>query len=140
MEEKSLIILKPDCVRRWLIWKVTQRYEELWFRLVAAKVTSLTQEVLEDHYSHLTDKPFFGDIVEYMTENPVMIQIREWINCIETIRKYNGATDPAEAQPWTIRGDYASHVRENIVHASEDADAAQEEITRFFSSDEIASY
>jgi nucleoside-diphosphate kinase len=114
------------------MWSIIQRYESLWLRMVACSVQNLTEAQLQDHYAHLADKPFFPKIVAYMTSAPVMIQLWEWDNAVATVRKVNGATNPAEAQPWTVRGDFALTIDHNIVHASENLDDARAETERFF--------
>jgi len=133
MAEKTLVILKPDCVSRWLIWEVISRYENMGLQLVSCKMENLSEEILKDHYSHIADKPFFPRVQEYMQSGPVMIQIWEGENAVSNIRKNNWPTNPAEAPAWTVRGDLALWIDANIVHASEDQEQAAAEIVRFFS-------
>ncbi len=133
MAEKTLVILKPDCVKRGLMGEVIRRYENMWLQLVSCKMENLSEAILKDHYSHIADKPFFPKVAEYMQSGPVMIQIWEWENAVAAVRKNNWPTNPAEAPAGTIRWDFALSIDHNIVHASEDTDAASDEITRFFS-------
>jgi nucleoside-diphosphate kinase len=100
MSELSLIILKPDTVSRWITWQITDRFEKKWLKLVATKMKTLNSWLLADHYSHLSDKPFFPEILSYMTSAPVVLQIWEWKNVVELVRKLVGATNPLDANPW----------------------------------------
>lgn len=140
MQEQTLVIIKPDAITRWLSWEIMKRFEKKWLKLVACKMVSLDESVLEEHYKHLKDKPFFPSIVSYMTSSPVMLQVWEWVEVIDVVRLMIWVTNSRQAQPWTIRWDFAMSIGRNIVHASEDKDAAQEEIARFFSEEEISSY
>ncbi len=138
--QKTLIILKPDCVARGLTGEVTSRFEKRGMKLVASKMSMLSEEILKDHYSHLADKPFFPNIVSYMRSAPVMMQIWEGKDVVDIVRLVIGATNPAEALPGTIRGDFSINISSNIVHASENEEEANNEIERFFSADEIFDY
>ncbi len=138
--EQTVVILKPDCVVRWLIWNVIQRYESLGLRLIASSMENLTEDLLKEHYAHLADKPFFPKIVSYMTSAPVMVQLWEWENAVAAVRKANWATNPAEATPWTVRWDYALTIDNNIVHASENLEDARAEKERFFSWISVVQY
>ena len=138
--QQSLIILKPDAVARGLVGEVTSRFEKKGFKLVWAKMTMLSTEVLTEHYGHLADKPFFPSILEYMQAAPVMLQIREGEGGIDIIRQLIWITDPAKAAQWTIRGDYSINISCNIIHASETEEEAKEEIARFFDASDVQSY
>ena len=104
------------------------------------KMIEMSDALIKDHYSHLSDKPFFPEIVNYMTMCPIVAMILEGDDSIETLRTMCGATNPLEAVPGTIRGDLALTIRYNVVHASDGEDAAKEEIARFFNENEILSY
>ncbi len=140
MLEKTLVILKPDAITRGLTWEITERFEKKWLKLVASKMISLDNETLEEHYDHLRDKPFFSSIVDYMTSSPVIVQIWEWAEAVDVVRLMIWVTNPRQAQPGTIRWDYAMSIWRNVVHASEDRETAESEIKRFFSEEEIFSY
>ncbi len=140
MAERSLIILKPDTVQRGLVGQVTARIEQRGFKIVGMKMALLTQAKLDEHYGHLTSKPFYPEIVSYMTMGPVVFLIVEGDNAIGGMRQLCGATDPAAAEMGTIRADYATTIRYNIIHASDSNENAEAEIKRFFETSEICSY
>ncbi len=132
MSNKTLVILKPDCVQRGLTGEVTSRFERKGFKLVASKMEVLSEEVLKEHYAHIADKPFFPGLVSYLTSSPVIMQIREWKEIVPMVRTMIWVTNSAEAAPWTIRGDFSLNIWANIIHASENEKEAGEEIARFF--------
>jgi len=138
--QKSLVLLKPDCIQKWYIGEVLSRFERKWLKVVAMKMIEMSDALIQDHYSHLSDKPFFPEIVNYMTMCPIVALILEGDDSIETLRNMCGATNPLEAAPGTVRGDLALTIRYNVVHASDGEDAAKEEIARFFNEDEIFAY
>ncbi len=140
MKQQTLVLLKPDCVARWLTWEVTNRFEKKWMKLVASKLTTLSTEILNEHYSHLADKPFFPSIVSYMQSAPVQLQIWEGDDVVEVVRLMIWVTNPVEAAPGTIRGDYAISISGNMIHASESEEFAKTEIERFFSPKEVFTY
>ncbi|MHC5247207.1 nucleoside-diphosphate kinase [Enterococcus sp. HY326] len=130
--ESTLVIIKPDGVKRKLIGRVIQRFEEKGLALQKLKYEVLTEEVLKEHYSHLVNKPFFPELVAYMTSGPVVLMILEGENVVKNVRKLVGATDPFEAAVGTLRGDFGLSKTENLVHASDSERAALTEIARFF--------
>ena len=138
--ERSLIILKPDTVHRGLVGEVVARIERRGFKVVAMKMSLLSKEKLDEHYGHLTTKPFYPEIVSYMTMGPVVFLIVEGDNAVGGMRQLCGATDPAVAEMGTIRADYATTIRYNIIHASDSSENAEAEIKRFFDASEICSY
>ncbi|MDD2693863.1 MAG: nucleoside-diphosphate kinase [Candidatus Gracilibacteria bacterium] len=140
MAERSLIILKPDTVHRGLVGQVTTRIEQRGFKVVAMKMALVSREKLDEHYGHLTSKPFYPEIVAYMTMGPVVFMIVEGDNAVGGMRQLCGATDPAQAEMGTIRADYATTIRYNLIHASDSAENAEVEIKRFFADSEICSY
>ena len=138
--ERTLIILKPDCVKRGLCGTVLARFEKEGFAIVAMKMMKLSHSLLEEHYSHLKGKPFFPSLLAFMSSAPVILAILEKENAVEEVRKICGATDPKKAEKGTIRADLALSTQENIIHASDSLETAEKEIKRFFKADEIYPY
>ena len=138
--EKTLIILKPDCVQRGLCGAVLSRFEQRGFSVSAMKMVKLSGSLLEEHYSHLKGKPFFPGLLAFMSSTPVIIAILEGENAVEKVREICGKTNPAEAAPGTIRREMGSSVQENIIHASDSRETAEKEIKRFFKLGEVHSY
>ena len=138
--QKTLIILKPDSVTRGITGEIISRLEKRGLKLVASKMVKLTEDILKEHYSHLVDKPFFPGIVEFMTSAPVILQVWEGKDAVEVVRLMAGVTNSRQAQPGTIRWDFSMSIGNNVIHASENLEAANEEIARFFDEKEIYSY
>ncbi len=138
--ERTLVIFKPDTIMRWISWEIMCRFEKRWLKLVACKMTNLKEATLKEHYSHIADKPFFPNIVKYMTSAPVLCMIWEGKDAIAAVRTMLWVTNPLNANAWTIRWDFSINIEKNVVHASEDEAAAKDEVERFFSKDEIFSY
>lgn len=130
--ERTYIMTKPDAYRRGLIGEIITRIEKKGFSIVDMKMMNLNEAILEEHYAHLKDKPFFGEIVEYMTSAPVVGMIVEGNGVVDSMRKMMGPTDGLEANPGTIRGDFAKNKSENLVHGSDSVENAEIEIKRFF--------
>lgn len=130
--EKTYIMLKPDCIKRSLIGEVIARIERKGYKILDAKMMNLDEAILREHYAHLKDKPFFPEIVSYMTSGPVLGMIVEGENAVLGMRILMGATKFEEATAGTIRGDYATSTGENIVHGSDSVENAEIEIKRFF--------
>lgn len=130
--QKSLVIIKPDGVKRGLIGEIINRYERKGFSLVAAKLVKVDRQVLERHYEEHKGKDFFEELISYMTEGPIMVIILEGKNVVEIIRTINGHKDPKKALPGTIRGDFAYSITRNIVHASDSEETAKREIKIWF--------
>ncbi len=130
--QKTYIMLKPDAVKRGLMGRIIGRIEDKGFKIVNAKMFTLTVAQLEEHYAHLKDKPFFKDIVEYMTSGPVLGMIVEGDDVILGMRKIMGATKWLEADAGTIRGDFACSTTQNLIHGSDSEETAEAEIKRFF--------
>lgn len=130
--ERTYIMLKPDAIKRRLAGKIISRIEEKGFDIVEAKMFMLNEELLKEHYAHLADKPFFGEIVSYMTSGPVLGMIVEGDEVIAGMRKLMGKTKWLEAEPGTIRGDFACSTTENLIHGSDAPETAEAEIKRFF--------
>lgn len=132
MQEQTLVIIKPDGIKRKLVGKILQYFEAVALTFVSIKMEILSEEVLRQHYSHLVEQPFFPRIVNYMTEGPVIILIIEGEQAVARVRKIVGATNPLEAERGTIRADFGVNQTRNLVHASDSIEAAQQEIQRFF--------
>lgn len=136
-EEKTLLILKPDCVAKGLVGEVLGRFERSGFGIRALKMTRLTTTVLDEHYAHLRDKAFFPEILAFMTSGPVVLAILEGPEAVARVREIVGPTDSRKAPKGTIRGDYGVDVMVNVVHASDSVESAAVEIGRFFRDFEI---
>ncbi|NIR28038.1 MAG: nucleoside-diphosphate kinase [Gammaproteobacteria bacterium] len=131
--ERTLSIIKPDAVARNLIGDIFTRVERAQLRIVAAKMLHLTRDQAEDFYAVHRERPFFGELVEFMISGPIMVQVLEGENAIDSYREVMGATDPKKAAPGSIRADFASEITENAVHGSDGPDTARTEIAFFFS-------
>jgi len=138
--QKTLVILKPDSVTRGITGEIISRLERKGLKLVGSKMVRLTEEQLKQHYAHLADKPFFPGIVEFMTSAPVILQVWEGKEVVEVVRLITGVTNSRQAQPGTIRWDFSMSIGNNVIHASENEQVAEEEVARFFDKDEIYSY
>src|SRR5215208_4929965 len=138
--ERTLILIKPDAIQRGLIGRILTRFEEKGLKLTGMKFLKLTDELLEEHYSHLADKPFFGGIKRFMQLTPVVAICLEGFDCVNTVRALCGITKSREAAPGTIRGDWAMSVQANLVHASDSIETAQKEVARFFGDSELFEY
>ena len=135
--ERTFSIVKPDAVARNLIGRIYDRFEQAGLRIVAAKMLRLTREQAEGFYAEHSERPFFGDLVAYMTSGPVVVQVLEGDNAIAENRRLMGATNPADADPGTIRADFAESVEANAVHGSDSPTSAAREIAYFFTDAEI---
>jgi nucleoside-diphosphate kinase len=140
MKEKSLVMLKPDAVLRRLTGKIITRFEERGLQILAAKMMIIPSKQAQEHYAEHKEKPFFGDLVDYITSGPVLTMVIEGEECISLIRKMVGATNPKKSELGTIRGDYAIDTGRNIIHASDSPSSAHREIALFFQDDEICQY
>lgn len=138
--ERTVILLKPDTIHRSLIGTVIHRIESRNYKIIALKMMKLEKSHLEEHYAHLVEKPFFPEIVGYMTAGPIVAMVVEGDWVVAWMRQLCGATNPAEAQIGTIRADLANHIRYNLIHASDSVASAQDEIKRFFQEKEISAY
>ncbi|WP_028023718.1 nucleoside-diphosphate kinase [Enterovibrio calviensis] len=135
--ERTFSIVKPDAVERNLIGAIYQRIEAAGLRVVAAKMLHLSKEKAQGFYAEHEGKPFYDDLVEFMTSGPVMVQVLEGENAIANYRELMGKTNPEEAACGTLRADYAVSMRFNSVHGSDSPTSAEREIAYFFASDEI---
>ena len=130
--EQTLSIIKPDGVQKNLIGEIYRRFEKAGLEIVAARMLHLSKEQAEGFYAVHKERPFYRDLVSYMTSGPVVVQVLQGESAINANRDIMGATNPAEAEPGTIRADYATSIEENVVHGSDGPDTAATEIAFFF--------
>ncbi len=130
--EKTFIMIKPDAVRARRAGEIIARIERTGLEIERMEKCMLDEETVKVHYAHLADKPFFGNIVSFMTSGPVVKMVVSGPSAIKKMRTLMGVTDPVEAAPGTIRGDYAVDVNSNVIHGSDGPDTAKAEIERFF--------
>ena len=130
--QQTLILVKPDGVARGLVGEVVARIERKGFRLQALELRTLERETAEQHYAEHTDKPFFGELVDFITSAPLVAMCVEGDDAIAGMRTLMGATNPIEATPGSIRGDFATVIGENIVHGSDSPQSAERELELFF--------
>tara|TARA_B110000438_G_scaffold44481_1_gene44470 strand:- start:3015 stop:3437 length:423 start_codon:yes stop_codon:yes gene_type:complete len=135
--QKSLILLKPDCLGEKIVGEVIARFERAGYDIVACKMIQLDSAVLNEHYAHVADLPFFPDIAGFMSSRPVVALILQGEDVVQGVRDLLGPTDSTQAPEGTIRGDLGTDKMRNVVHASDSAESAKVEIERFFSSEEI---
>lgn len=138
--ERTLCILKPSAVERGLMGEIINRIEKKGLIICGMKMMQLDEKILREHYSHLVDKPFFPSLVASMTASPVVVICIKGVDAVSVFRKMTGVTNGREAEPGTIRGDYAMSNQANLVHASDSPENAEIELKRFFSDDEIFPY
>lgn len=139
-EERSLIIIKPDGVQRSLVGQIITRFEQKGLKIIGAKMMTASDALIEDHYAHIKEKPFFPGIKKFMQSAPVIVLALSGINAISAIRLIVGPTKAYEADAGTIRGDFSMSMQSNVVHASDSAESAAAEIARFFKEDELIDY
>lgn len=132
MSERTLVLIKPDGVARGLVGEVLGRIERKGFRIVALEQRVLAREIAEDHYGEHRDKPFFADLVAFITGGPLVAAVIEGPAAISSWRAMMGATNPATAAPGTIRGDLATEMQNNVTHGSDSPESAAREIALFF--------
>lgn len=138
--ERTFLMVKPDGVQRNLIGEIVSRFEKKGFQLVGGKLMTISQELAENHYGEHKERPFFGELVDFITSGPVFAMVWEGENVIATARTMMGATNPKDAAPGTIRGDYAVQVGMNIIHGSDSPESAVREIGIFFKEEELNTY
>jgi nucleoside-diphosphate kinase len=132
MSERTLILVKPDGVARGLVGEVISRIERKGLTLAELQLRTLDRATAEEHYAEHTDKPFFGELVDFITSGPLVAMAVEGTDAIAAMRQIMGATNPLEAVPGSIRGDYATIIGENIVHGSDSPASAERELKLFF--------
>jgi len=138
--EKTFLMVKPDGVQRNLIGEIVARFEKKGFNLIGAKLMVVTKEMAEKHYAEHAGKPFFGELVDFITSGPVFAMAWEGENVVQVARMMMGATKPTESLPGTIRGDFAVYMGKNIIHGSDSNESAERELGIFFKSEELLSY
>ncbi|GCE12571.1 nucleoside-diphosphate kinase [Tengunoibacter tsumagoiensis] len=138
--ERTLILLKPDAVQRDLVGEIIARLERKGLKLVGLKMMQLTDELLNEHYSHLVSRPFFPEVKSFMQLTPVIACCVEGTECVAAVRQLVGITKAREAAPGTIRGEFAMSTQANLIHCSDSLESAEVEVKRFFKPEEIFEY
>ena len=138
--ERSLVLIKPDAMQRGLGGAIISRLEKQGFKSVALKMLHMDKALAKQHYAIHEGKPFFEDLVNYITSTPIIAVVFEGKDAVGVIRKMMGATDPAKAEAGTIRADFGSDIQNNAVHGSDSIETAEKEINLFFAEDEIFDY
>ncbi len=140
MKQRTLVLIKPDSIVRGLSGKIISRFEQKNLKIVGLKMLCLNSDILQEHYSHLVDKPFFKSINDFMMRTPIIAICLEGDNVVDICRKICGITDSSNAHIGTIRGDMSISIERNLVHASDSDDNARVEVSCFFSNSEIYNY
>ncbi len=135
--EKTVVLVKPDGVQRGVIGEIIHRFERKGLKLVALKMVSLDDSILDEWYAHHKDKPFFGGLKSYMKSYPIIAMLWEGLDVVSTVRTMIGVTKARDAAPGTIRGDFAMSQQYNLIHASEDAEIAAREAKLMFDASEV---
>ena len=130
--EETLVLIKPDGVKRHICGEILTRYERKCLQIKAMKLLQAPNELAEEHYAEHKDKPFFGELVDFITSGPVLAFVLAGKNAVTSVRNINGATNPIDATPGSIRGDYALTMDSNVVHASDSVESAAREIQLWF--------
>ena len=138
--ERTFVMIKPDGVQRGLIGEIISRIERKGLKIVAMKMLHISQELAQRHYAEHRGKPFFDSLISYITSGPVVAMVVEGKEAVKVMRSLVGKTNPIEASPGTIRGDYAMDVGRNVIHASDSIESANREISLFFDENEIIEY
>jgi nucleoside-diphosphate kinase len=138
--ERTLVLIKPDALQRDLVGELITRLERKGLKLIGIKMITLADETLDEHYSHLRERDFFGEIKTFMRSTPIVACCWEGTDCVNTVRLLCGITKAREAEAGTIRGDLAMSVQANLVHASDSVETAKVEIERFFKPEELFEY
>ena len=137
MAERTLVLIKPDAVQRKLAGEILARFEQRGLELTAAKLLRVDRALAEQHYAEHVEKPFFGELVDFITSSPTLALVLEGEGAIAVVRTTMGATNPANAAPGTIRGDLSLSMPDNLVHGSDSPESAEREIALWFASSEI---
>ncbi|MDO5570649.1 MAG: nucleoside-diphosphate kinase [Bacteroidales bacterium] len=138
--ERTLVILKPSALQRRLVGEILSRFEKKGFILCGMKMMQLDEQILDEHYAHLVGKAFYPRIKKSMMKAPVVVCCLQGVNAIPVVHAMAGVTNGRNAAPGTIRGDFSMSVQENVIHTSDSAKTAQEEINRFFAPEELFDY
>lgn len=138
--ERTLVFFKPDAINRGIVGQILSRFENKGLKIVGMKLVQLSDAIIEEHYAHHKNKPFFADYKKFMARAPVLLMLLEGNNAVSIVRNMAGPTTGYEAPPGTIRGDFSISRGYNIIHASDSVETAEKEIARFFNSEEILPY
>jgi len=138
--ERTLAILKPDAVRRGLVGEIIARFERKGMRIVALKLIQISRSLAEKHYAEHKGKPFYESLLEFMCSEPAIVMVLEGQHAVPLLRQIMGATNPFQAAPGSIRGDYAHDLTFNLIHGSDGPESAAKEIALFFAPEELVSY
>ena len=138
--EKTLVIIKPGAIQRQLTGEIITRFERKGLRFLAMKLMQLSDEILNEHYAHLKEQPFFDSLKRLMMSTPVIVCCWEGIDAVGVVRRMTGATNSRNAAPGTIRGDFSMSGSQNIIHASDSIENAEIELNRFFKPEEYCYY
>jgi nucleoside-diphosphate kinase len=140
VNERTLVLIKPDGVQRLLVGRILARYEDRGLKLVGLKLIAVSRDLAERHYAVHREKPFFGGLVDFITSGPLVAAVLEGPSAIAVVRAMNGATRPHEADPGSIRGDFALETAQNLVHASDSVETAATEVGLWFGAAELLDY
>ena len=138
--QRTLVLIKPDAIERGLAGEIIARLERKGLKIVAMRMLQMDKAMAERHYAIHEDKPFFPTLVDFITSSPIIAAVVEGKNAVEVVRQMMGETDPLQAAPGTIRGDFGLDIGQNLIHGSDSEENAQQEISLFFSEEEILSY
>ncbi len=136
----TLVLCKPDAVQRGLVGRIISRFEEKGLKIVGMKMLSVDEVLADEHYQEHVEKPFFSELVSFITSSPIVAMAIEGENAVEVVRALMGVTNPRGAAPGTIRGDYGLNLTKNLVHGSDSLASAKRELALFFSPEELVSY
>jgi nucleoside-diphosphate kinase len=140
VNERTLVLVKPDGVQRLLVGRILQRYEDRGLKIVGLKLVLIDRDLAERHYAIHSERPFFRGLVDFISSAPLVAAVLEGPNAVAVVRAVNGATRPHEAAPGTIRGDLALETAQNLVHASDSIDTAAQELALWFTPAELLDY
>ncbi len=138
--ERTLVIIKPNAVQREIVGEIISRFERRGFKIVAVKMILIARKIAEKHYREHLGKDFYESVIRIISSGPSVVMILEGEKAVKMVRTMCGATDPGQALPGTVRGDYGMRIGQNIIHASDSAEASGREIRIFFKDDEIVEY
>jgi len=138
--QRTLVLCKPDAVQRGLIGRIISRFEDKGFKIAGLKMMQVDEALARTHYHEHVEKPFFSELLSFITSSPIVAMAVEGENAVEVVRGLMGVTNPQMAMPGTIRGDFGLNLTKNIVHGSDSAASAEREIALFFSPDELHDY
>ena len=138
--QRTFLAIKPDGIQRGLVGKIINRFEEKGFKLVALKFMLVSKELAEKHYGEHKGKPFFNNLVDFITSGPIVAMVLEGKDIVDVVRKMIGKTNPLDADVGTLRSDYAIDIGRNIVHGSDSTESARREISLFFKEEEILNW